>query len=283
MEKSVFRRFGEALAVMRTKTGLRLIGMYFAAAGIMFMPLRSPLLWAAFVLQIFIIFVMSAVFAGFCGSCLKTVRGGEPCAADLFEAFKDVETLKRVIGGCAFMTLMIMLWSYIPCIVAIYVSAIITNIVADAVGAREPFFTVEAVIFVVLAVAAIVVMMVKTVEYAFTPYILISRPEIRATRAVKESKRLTKGHRGKIFAAVLLPIVCWYLICFACWYLIYIACWYLISFVVIGVPLLRLLAAVLCSVIALAFLPVIQVFYQLVTAGIYNDVYQASLSGQDNI
>ncbi len=272
MKKSVFKRFGEALAVMRTKAGLMLIGMYFAAAGIMFMPLRSPLLWVVFVLQIFIVFVMSAVFAGFCGSCLKTVRGEKPCVTDLFAAFNDVETLKRVIGGCAFMTLIIMLWSYIPCLIVIYVSATITNIVIAVTGTTEPIAAVEAAICVVFAVAAIVIMMIKAIEFAFTPYILISRPEIRATQAIKESKRLTKGHRGKLFAAAFLPM--------ACWYVVFIA----VSGVIgMPPPLLRLIAMTVYSVIALAFLPLIQVFYQLVAAGIYNDAYQASLSGQDNI
>ena len=282
MQKSVFRRFGEAFSVMKTKTGLFLIGMYFAAVGIMIMPMRSPLLWLTLVLMIPVGLVMSALFTGLSGIFLRTVRSEKADIMNLFDAFADVNTLKRVVGGSVFMVLILMLWSYIPCLLIIYAVAIATKILIMVTGMSKALMIARTVITVVCALTAIVLLFIKIVEFSFTPYILISRPEVRATEAVKESKRLTKGHRRKIFAAVFLPIACWHLIYIACWYLIYIACWYLMLFVAIGVPspLLRLVAVAVCSVVALA---VIQVFYQLVTAGFYNDVYQASLQGQDNI
>lgn len=56
---------------------------------------------------------------------------------------------------------------------------------------------------------------VKAYQYAFTPFILMKKPEIGATQAIKESMRLTKGYKGMMFltdVCVVLAIVLVYII-----------------------------------------------------------------------
>ena len=45
---------------------------------------------------------------------------------------------------------------------------------------------------------------VKAYSYRFTPYILAQNKNITATEALRESMRMTNGHKGKMFAADLL-------------------------------------------------------------------------------
>lgn len=40
---------------------------------------------------------------------------------------------------------------------------------------------------------------VKSYSYAMTPYILLDRPELSATEAIKESERMMKGHKMELF------------------------------------------------------------------------------------
>jgi len=44
---------------------------------------------------------------------------------------------------------------------------------------------------------------IKALSYSMTPYILASNPNVTATEALRLSKRMTKGHRGKIFVMYL--------------------------------------------------------------------------------
>ena len=59
----------------------------------------------------------------------------------------------------------------------------------------------------IIPIAGPILAIIKTYEYAFTPYILITRPDISALDAIKESKRLTFGLKGRMFCAWLIPIV----------------------------------------------------------------------------
>ena len=93
----------------------------------------------------------------------------QPQAADLFTAFKK-ERFGRVVGGMAWMELWIFLWALIP-------------------------------------IVGIVFAIIRTYEYRFTPYILMTRDDVKATDAIKISKQQTKGLKGKMFWADVLVAV----------------------------------------------------------------------------
>ncbi len=91
--------------------------------------------------------------------------GKEPEVTQLFMGFKS--NFLHVCGGMAWMTLWIFIWGLIP-----------------IVGF---FFAIS-----------------KTYAYRFTPYILITCPEISATDALKVSMKETYGHKNAMFGADIL-------------------------------------------------------------------------------
>ncbi|MCD7846462.1 MAG: hypothetical protein LUG49_00280 [Oscillospiraceae bacterium] len=101
---------------------------------------------------------------------LKGVRGEGIETKNIFSGFTSLKQAVHVAGGMLWMELWILLWGLIP-------------------------------------IVGIVFAVIKTYEYAFTPYILITRPEIGAMDALKESKKMTKGWKGKMFGAQALVIV----------------------------------------------------------------------------
>ncbi len=105
---------------------------------------------------------------------LKGFRGEEVSSADIFTGFKK---FMHVAGGMAWMGLWIILWSLIP-------------------------------------IVGFVFAIIKAYEYAFTPYILITMPEIGATDALKKSKEMTKGLKAKMFWSEILIPVAVYIIVF---------------------------------------------------------------------
>ncbi len=48
---------------------------------------------------------------------------------------------------------------------------------------------------------------VKALQYSFTPYILMRRPEISPTEALKVSMQETRGYKGKIFLTMIIVVV----------------------------------------------------------------------------
>ena len=79
------------------------------------------------------------------------------------------------MGGMAWMSLWVFLWTLIP-------------------------------------VAGLVLGPVKLYTYRLTPYILMTRPDVKATEAIQVSARETKGYRGKMFLADLLIYGSWALV-----------------------------------------------------------------------
>ena len=103
-------------------------------------------------------------------SFLHGYRGEEVRAVNLFDCFKDWQTIKRVLCGMGWMLLWIFLWSLIP-------------------------------------IVGIIFGLIRTYEYRLTPYILMMEPEVKPTEAIKLSKARTKGWKGKMFWADILVYV----------------------------------------------------------------------------
>ena len=94
---------------------------------------------------------------------LNSYRTGlEPKTTHLFSAFRK-ERIWRVLGGMAWSRLWIFLWSLIP-------------------------------------VVGIVFGVIRAYEYAFVPYILMTREDVKPTEAMQE----TMGYKGKMFGADML-------------------------------------------------------------------------------
>lgn len=97
---------------------------------------------------------------------LRAYRKEQVETEDLFATFTK-ERFFHVVGGMAWMYLWVVLWALIP------------------------------IVGVVFAV-------IKLYTYRFVPYILLTRPEVKATEAIKVSEQETDGYRGKMFLAELL-------------------------------------------------------------------------------
>ncbi|MCD8106350.1 MAG: hypothetical protein LUE20_00075 [Oscillospiraceae bacterium] len=152
---------------------------------------------------------------------LKGVRGEGVETKNIFSGFTSLKQAVHVAGGMLWMILWVVLWCLIP-------------------------------------VVGIVFGIIKAIEYAFTPYILITRPEIEAMDALKESKKMTKGLKGKMFGAKALVVVAIYIV------VLILALFARIPFIgsLFGVILLLFIVAVV------AFCPI---FLGLVDAKFYED------------
>ena len=142
--------------------------------------LRKPFrLWGISLLSGFISGGLTLLFGfavgiGICLDILITVgmtmvylhgyRGEEVHAIQIFDAFKDWATLKRVLGGMAWMKMWVFLWALIPF--------------------AGPVFAV-----------------IRTYQYRLTPYILVTEPNIPATEAMNVSRQRTTGWKAKMFWA----------------------------------------------------------------------------------
>ena len=105
---------------------------------------------------------------------LHGYRGEEVKAVNLFDAFRDWQTIKRVLAGMGWMLLWVFLWSLIP-------------------------------------IVGIIFGIIRSYEYRLTPYILMLEPDVKPTEAIKVSKERTHGWKGKMFWADVLIYVFFYI------------------------------------------------------------------------
>lgn len=77
-----------------------------------------------------------------------------------------------MVGGMAWMSLWIFLWSLIP-------------------------------------VVGIVFGVIRMYEYRFVPYILMTRDDVKPTDALRVSREQTMGYKGKMFWADVIPVLLW--------------------------------------------------------------------------
>ncbi|MCD7784325.1 MAG: DUF975 family protein [Oscillospiraceae bacterium] len=145
---------------------------------------RPVLLWGLSLLSNFLILIVSllggariitfpvalVLEASLSVLYLKGVRGEGIETKNIFSGFTSLKQAVHVAGGMLWMVLWVVLWCLIP-------------------------------------VVGIVFGIIKAIEYSFTPYILITHPEIEAMDALKESKKMTNGLKGKMFGAQALVIV----------------------------------------------------------------------------
>jgi len=101
---------------------------------------------------------------------LHGYRNEEVKAAQLFDCFKDWNTIKRVLCGVAWAGLWTFLWALIP-------------------------------------VVGIVFAIIRVYRYRFVPYIMVHEPEVSITDALAVSTERTKGHKGQMFWGDVLPYV----------------------------------------------------------------------------
>lgn len=161
--------------------------------------------------------VTAVITAGMSVMFLDGYRGREVSSEQLFDGFKN---FKHTAGGMCWKILWIFIWSLIPA-------------------------------------AGIVLGIVKSIAYLFTPYILLEQPNISATEALRESIRRTKGIKGQIFVAVLLPVVAFALV---------FTVFALLAFI----PVIGSFFATIDAIITIVYLLFIRLFLGLVTAGFYD-------------
>ncbi len=150
---------------------------------------------------------------------LDGLRGKNVNSDQLFAGFKK---FAHVAGGMAWMELWVFIWSLIP-------------IVGPIIG------------------------IVKAYSYAFTPYILMTRPGVSATEALRISMRETYGKKGSMFLADLLFVVAVFII--------------VLVLALIGIiPILGTLILLLGVLILVAFSPLVK---GLVSAYFYESRHAA--------
>lgn len=191
--------------------------------------------------------------------CLKGVRGEDVDSKNLFDGFKN---LKHSIGGMAWMSLWVCIWMIVPIIFAFRITASAITDVFNSIISFDVYYPsagtiVMDVIACILILVGCVIMIIKAFTYCFTPYILTDKPEIHTMDAIKESKKLTAGIRGKIFWASIIPIAVLVVID-------------IVLAVFAMIPFIGVLFDIIMSVLNIAASVFMSVFLSLTLASFYN-------------
>ena len=162
----------------------------------------------------------AAISAGMCAVYYAAYKGGEADTSTLFAPFKDWKTFKRVAGGMCWMYLFLFLWFLIPI--------------------AGPFLAIY-----------------KSLQYKFTPYILTQEPTVSGRQALKKSIEDTKGYKGNMLVAEILPAVAYNVVAF------------ILSLLAL-IPFVGILFGIIQFLLGIAWMVVAPLFFGLVDAGFYD-------------
>ena len=206
---------------------------------------------------------------------LRGYRGGEVKAVHLFDCFKDWNTIKRVACGMGWRTLWIAIWSAVPAIIGGALLAIGIPMLSSSVHSYSYYdyygygysYTSApnggAIALIILGsialLAAIVIALIRTYEYRFTPYILMQEPEVAITDAIKLSKERTNGYKGKLFWGDVLPYVAFFAVS-------------LVLGLLSAIPYLGILFRIVGALLSVAFALLAPLYIGLVRAAFYDEI-----------
>lgn len=101
---------------------------------------------------------------------------------------------------------------------------------------------------------------IKTYQYAFTPYILLTRPDVSPLEALKLSMKETEGYKGRMFgASILMALILWAIV--------------LVSVLVMIIPVIGWVVGPVVIVCSIILYPL---FTGLVMAGFYEEAMRGN-------
>lgn len=169
------------------------------------------------VLPIITIPVTLTLTAGMAIVYLDGYHGKQVYSDQLFSGFKN---FLHVAGGMCWKSLWIFIWALIP-------------------------------------IVGIIFAVVKSLSYAFTPYILVEKPGISSTEALRISMEKTRGYKGQMFIAAVLPVIAFILV-------------FLILSLLSMIPFVGSLFATINLLVTIVYCLFINLFLGLVYAGFYD-------------
>ena len=116
--------------------------------------------------------------------------------------------------------------------------------------------TLWIIIWGLIPFAGIVFAVIKSYEYRFVPYILITRDDVSATQALRLSKELTNGKKGQMFLADLVLYASYFVLVF-------------ILGMLMVIPFIGSLFALIYFIVAIVFAAFAPIFVGLYSAAFY--------------
>lgn len=170
----------------------------------------------AFLINLVIFLVAGATTLGYIQFNIKMLNGEKPKFKDLFSQFKR---FGEGLSVHFFRWLFVTLWTLAG--VGVGVAVIIPLAILFAfMQVGETLFMI---ICIALGLAAGIFVFIKMLDYVLAPYIVYDNPGIGGREALKKSKRLMNGNKGRLFGLTL-SFIGWgllvnlpYIICFLFW------------------------------------------------------------------
>ena len=141
--------------------------------------------------------------AGCCYYYLCVYRRQNPTFATVFKS--GFSNYGRILGGMLYRTLFLVLWALfalIPLFVFPIVLGYRTNV--SLYRGFSSFYAYYeggiALLYLLCILAFAIPSIIKSLSYFAVPYLLLDHPDVKATKALSLSKKITQGNKGKLFA-----------------------------------------------------------------------------------
>lgn len=164
---------------------------------------------------------------------LRSYRGEQCETKDFFATFQGKDIIKRTLGGMAWRELWLFIWCLIP-------------------------------------IAGPIFVIIKSYQYALTPYILMNEEKVKPMDAIKASKERTQGYRGKMFWADVLVFLLFSVVM-------------LVLGLLSRIPYVGILFTIIMVLAYIVFLALVPLFLGLVRAAFYEEINNPTIPLQKTV
>lgn len=149
----------------------------------------------------------SNLMLGLYSLCLKNTHGETAGVGEIFTPLK--RHWWRSFALFFMMELKATLWMFTLYLPAIFMVTI--PVILRSKGSTHIALPIVCAIGWILIIASIVLFVIAMIRYSMAPMVFLSNPSLGIFSAIRESKRLMKGHKGELFI-LNLSFIGWYLL-----------------------------------------------------------------------
>jgi len=180
-----------------------IINYFSEAAGIYGAPmimttvLMMLIIWVVYILGFLLFMVMQVNLSG---TFVNVYYGQQISSTDPFKALRH--NFGRKLGGMCWESLWLYLWSLAIFLPGLILIVILLTIFASQSSSGQMEALMLGLMYVMM-IPLYIPLVIKMLQYSMTSFVLACNPNVTATKALKLSIEMTRGHKGKIFMMAL--------------------------------------------------------------------------------
>lgn len=147
---------------------------------------------------IFMFIVVAPLQLGAARWYYRRTNGANEGVSELFHYFETSRDYFRALGVTFSIGVRMLFWGVLLCLPLVGIGAVYSIAKTSSGGVSGGVALVSAFLLLIWVVLSCIIIELIVLRYFLAPYLLAEHPEMKAQQAIKQSVKLTRGHKGSL-------------------------------------------------------------------------------------